>query len=479
MIMTSKAKPNSNAKAHQVNATKSSSSDFVTFIYLDGQAQAVPAGRLNLIEQGDQVLRSSFGYGRQYVQRPNRLALDPLTLNIDVPQGAGLPEQLREPPQTPQGLLTEFGVIRDAAPDRWGRRVIENKLRRTGPLPESVYLAHAGSNRAGALDFRSTPDAAEQSGQLAQLIDLAYLKEAAERIDAGEPIPTSLERIFDAGSSMGGARPKAVVESDQRQWLAKFALASDPFAMPQVEYATLLLAKAAGLNVPEIRLEHIGDAAQTRPVMLIERFDRHAIVSSKITLKNDLKNETQSEVSNKNIYARRHFISALTILAKHESESPHTSYAEIAEAIATHGAAATIKQDQAELFKRMIFNILVNNNDDHLRNHGFIWDANPKNKGWRLSPLYDVVPAPNAATERFLHLAVGHQGRLATLPNALSQHGVFGLNKFQAIQAIEHISTIVREWKNQFEAAGVSGKDIDRISNAFRRPRELGLTQLE
>jgi serine/threonine-protein kinase HipA len=438
-------------------------SDFVTFIYLDRQTQAVPAGRISLVEHNDQVLRSTFGYGRQYVQRPNRLALDPLTLALP---GAG-EELLREPPQTAKGQLTEFGVVRDAAPDRWGRRVIENKLRRTGPLPESIYLAHAGSNRTGALDFRATPDAPEQAGYLAQLIDLGYLKEAAERIDAGEPIPASLDRIFDAGSSMGGARPKAVIEADQRQWLAKFALASDAFSMPDVEYATLLMARAAGLDVPDVRLEEVGDQ---HPVMLIERFDRQYQTGNTVN---------GGKPATKYNYARRHFISALTLLAKHESESPHTSYAQIAEAIAIHGAAATIKQDQAELFGRMIFNILVNNNDDHLRNHGFIWDASPKVKGWRLSKLYDVVPAPSHATERYLHLAVGHQGRLATLPNALSQHGVFGLSKAQAIQRIESISAVVREWKSRFEAAGVPGQDIDRISSAFRRPRELGLNDLK
>ena len=425
-----------------------SKAGFVVFIYPEDQIQAMPAGRLTLVEQGSTLLQSTFGYGRQYVQRRNCLALDPLTLALPGPG----PEVIREPPQTSAGQLSEFGVFRDAAPDRWGRRVIENKLRRIGPLAESEYLAHAGSNRVGALDFRQDPRDAELPGQLAQLMDLDYLQEAAERIEAGEPVPARLEQIYDAGPSMGGARPKAVIETDGRQWLAKFALPTDPYSIPQVEYATLLLAREAGLNVPPTRLEHIG---ANRPVMLIERFDR---------------------VPQPNGYTRRHFISALTLLARHETESPYTSYAQIAEAIATNGAAKTIKQDQAELFGRMVFNILVHNNDDHLRNHGFIWSGAAN--GWQLSPLYDVVPAPTIATERNLHLGVGKEGRLATLPNAMSQHGVFGLSRVQAIAIIERIAVVVREWKNTFDAAGVSGQDIDRVASALRNPRDAGLNHI-
>ena len=421
-----------------------SKAGFVVFIYPEHSGTALPAGRLTMLEDGPRLLQSTFGYGRQYAQRPQALALDPLTLALP---GAGV-DALREPPAG----LTEFGVFRDAAPDRWGRRLIENKLRRTGPLPESLYLLHAGGNRTGALDFRDSPASPDPANDLAQRIDLAYLKEAAERIEAGETMPARLEKIFDAGSSMGGARPKAVIEAEGRQWLAKFPLRSDPFSIPHIEYASLLLAREAGLNVPSLRLEDIGEQ---RPVMLIERFDRVPLASG---------------------YGRRHFISALTLLARHESESQHASYPQLAEAIARHGLASGIKADQAELFGRMVFNILLNNNDDHLRNHGFLWDG--EHQGWRLSPLYDVVPAPSLARERYLHLGIGAQGRLATLPNAISQHGVFGLTRPQALTIIERIAGVVREWKNIFEQAGVTGQDIDRISPAIRHPRDAGLNEL-
>lgn len=420
-------------------------SEFAVFIHLPGQTEAVPAGLLELLEQGADTLQSRFRYGRRYVERKHCLALDPLTLALP---GPGV-DAVRTPPVGRYGPLTEFGVIRDAAPDRWGRRVIENKLRKTGPLPESEYLRHAGSNRTGALDFRAAPDATVTPGPLAQVLDLAYLQEAAERIDLGEQIPARLAGIFDAGSSMGGARPKAVVEADGRQWLAKFALPNDPFNIPLIEYATLELARAAGLQVPALRIEWLGPA---RPVMLIERFDREPVPGG---------------------YARRHFLSALTLLACHEADSPHMSYADLSLAIATHGAAAAIRADQHELFARMVFNILVHNNDDHLRNHGFLFD--PAIGGLRLSPLYDVLPAPSLARERHLHLGIGSEGRLANLPNAMSRHGVFALTRPQANEVVQHIAGVVREWKQRFEELGVPGEQIDRVASAFRHPRELGL----
>jgi len=138
--------------------------------------------------------------------------------------------------------------------------------------------------------------------------------------------------------------------------------------------------------------------------------------------------------------------------------------------------AAYIRQDPRELFGRMVFNILVNNNDDHLRNHGFM--LGPLGRGYRLAPLYDVVPCPSLAHERFLHLGVGLDGRLAALANAMSQHAVFGLTQRTACEDIGRISSIVRDWRVYFEAAGVSVRDMERVASAFKRPRDLGLDEL-
>lgn len=422
-------------------------SKFTVFVHLPAQSEAVPAGLLDMLEDGSRVLRSTFLYGGRYVERHNRLALDPLTLQLtqSPTQDAAT---LRDPPLMPQGLLTEFGVFRDAAPDNWGRRVIENKLGRLGALPESTYLQHAGNNRTGALDFRDKHNTPPLEAQHVGLIDLEYLLEASDRVQTGERLPGKLALLFDAGSSMGGARPKAVIVADGKEWLAKFGSTDDRFDVPCVEYATMQMARAAGLSVPALRLERVNH----RHVMLIERFDR--------------------EYSATGVTTRRHFVSALTLMAKHESESSTASYQDIALAITRHGARSTIRQDLTEIFKRMVFNILVNNNDDHLRNHGFLWD--PVAMGWRLSPLYDVVPTPVIAHTRYLHLGVGQAGRLATLENAISQYGIFGLSRAEAENIINQITMVVREWRVYFEDSGVKPQDIEHMAGAIRHPREVG-----
>lgn len=420
-------------------------SKFAVFIHLPQQRDAVPTGILNVTENNTEILQSTFHYGLRYIERHNRLALDPLTLTI-----AGQSQvaaAMREPPISGNGRLTEFGVFRDASPDLWGRRVIENKLARSGSLPESVYLKHAGNNRTGALDFRESPKSLTNSVVQAGYIDLEYLLEASERVQAGERLPGRLALLFEAGPSMGGARPKAVIVAEGREWLAKFKARDDRFNIPHVEYATLEMARAAGLHVPPLRLESVNGHS----VMLIERFDRQPLSDG---------------------MGRRHFLSALTMLAMHESESALASYEDIALAITRYGPHQTIRADLAELFGRMVFNILVNNNDDHLRNHGFLWM--PEQNGWCLSPLYDVVPMPVASRTRYLHLSVGEQGRLANLLNAMSRYGVFGLSRLEAEQIIERIALVTREWRTWFDRSGVSEQDMDYIAAAFQHPRELG-----
>jgi serine/threonine-protein kinase HipA len=145
--------------------------------------------------------------------------------------------------------------------------------------------------------------------------------------------------------------------------------------------------------------------------------------------------------------------------------------------LTTLAAEGSVARDRAELFQRMVFNILVSNDDDHLRNHAFIWS--PAGRGWRLSPLYDVVPKPQTATERFLHLGVGAQGRLATLDNALSHAGQFGLNPPEAAKLIVQIALKTREWRNTFERFGATEAQCDKVQTAFLRPRDIGLKEVE
>lgn len=417
----------------------------IVFIHPPGQKDAVPAGRLELVEERDgKLLTSRFQYGRQYLQRATALDVDPVSLPM---------AEESETPREPVNGLSLFGAIRDAAPDAWGRRVIENRLNAPpNGLPESAYLEHAGSDRTGALDIRSRLDSEPSPVQLATRIDLAYLLDAAARIEAGERVPAKLAHYFEGAPTLGGARPKVVIAVDGREFVAKFPSRGDAFDVPAVERATLELAREAGLNVPETRLETLADG---RKVMLIERFDREPVEGG---------------------LARRHMVSALTMLGVAEMDSPNQSYAAIANVLSYRGAADALREDRAELFARMVFNILISNDDDHLRNHAFLYV--PTQRGWRLSPLYDVVPKPQVALERTLHLGVGPMGRAARLDNALRGAGQFGLLQRDAASIVSRIVDAVRSWRESFERMGVSPRDCEAVHSAFRRPMDIGFAEV-
>ena len=394
-----------------------------------------PAGRLTLLEEGSETLGAKFSYGRRYILRPDALPI------ISGTEGwLADPAQMQDMEFVTEGETRLFGAIRDAAPDAWGRRVIESRLKMpANSLPESRYLLEAGANRSGALDIRT--DITSPPNKTSSIHRLDYLMEAAARIEEGVPVPAGLQDIFQAGSGLGGMRPKASITDDAGQlWIAKFPSANETLDIPLLESATLWLAREAGLTVPEIRTERMHD----KTVMLIRRFDR--------------------EYPQPGVEHRRHMISALTLLGCHESRSIEMSYGDIANAIRRHGEIACIRNDLAELFARMVFNILVTNDDDHLRNHALLW----QNKGWRLSPLYDVVPRPMVATERNLHLGIGAHGRSATLDNALTAFARFGLDIERAREIIDRLWRVVREWKVYFESCGVPATEIAKIAPAFR-----------
>ena len=412
------------------------------FIHLDGDF--VPAGLLTLHEQQAQLLASHFSYGLRYLERANAAPIDPVSLAIHGPDVTERGAEI-----FPVEGLTLFGGIRDAAPDGWGRRVIESRLHAPlNSLPESVYLVEAGSERTGALDIRPSIQSHAKVGHGVNIQSLEYLLQAAERIEAGLPVPTNLEDFFDAGSSMGGMRPKATVQDANGDlWLAKFPATTDTtINVPLIEAATMRLAGEAGLNVPAVRTEDIGN----KTVMLIRRFDR---------------------LSQEGTIHRRHMVSALTMLGCHESESPHRSYGDIANRIRRYGIAEWIVADQEELFGRMVFNIFVSNDDDHLRNHAFLSVGH--DSGWRLSPLYDVMPRPTLAQERYLHLGIGAQGRLATIDNAMSAYARFGLTRVRADEIVDRVWRVVREWRTYFEGYDVPGTEIEKIARAFRHIDDL------
>jgi serine/threonine-protein kinase HipA len=414
--------------------------------YLPGAVDAVPTGQLELFEQGSSVERSTFAYGKRYLQRTDALPVDPVSLPLDSEPGPRTYE--------PGHGLAQFGAIRDAAPDFWGRRVVEAKLKvPPASLPESEYLLHAGSHRFGALDVRMRVDDGERDGALPPVADLRYLLEAADRVQEGLPVPAQLQALFEV-ATLGGARPKTIVRHEGRQYLAKFPAKTDAWNIPVVEHACLELARECGLDVPDTRTVTVPGK---REIMLIERFDRVPLPDGSD--------------------ARRHCVSALTLLGKAEQDSPASTYAELAAAIRRYGVDGKVKADQRELYARVAFNILVSNDDDHLRNHAFVWD--PAAKGWRLSPLYDVVPHPQLAHERRLHLSVGPRGRAATLDNLLEAHADFGLLIRDAANVIDGVARCARRWREVFEAAGVPTSQCDIVASAFRRPLDIGLKAVE
>jgi serine/threonine-protein kinase HipA len=432
----------------------------------------VPAGLLTLTESHEGLLASKFAYGTRYLDRPFAIEVDPVSLSL------ADKAQMRHKEAVPINGLPLFGGIRDAAPDAWGRRVIEAKFKvPANSLPESTYLLEAGSDRVGALDVRPSLQA-EASRGVAGVQSLQYLQEAAERIELGESLPSRLTDLFGSSPGAGGARPKATVrDAAGLMWLAKFASRSDTFDVAWAEHATLRLAQACGMTVPETRVTELGG----KSCLLIRRFDRYWVSDTQLAagptqLPVALPLHTTVPSQELRHELRLPFASALTMVACDEMASRTKGYADIAAAVRRHAHPAVIRQNTKELFMRMVFNIFVSNDDDHLRNHGFVRD--PRLGGWRLSPLYDVVPRPGVAYERYLHLEVGLQGKLATLDNALSAYARFDLERPDAVRLIAQMAHQVQHWRAFFEEQGACGALIDKLVPAMRSLEEVASVDL-
>ncbi len=424
-----------------------------------------PCGHLSLVENGSDSVSSSFEYARAYLQRSNAFSVDPVSLPVKSWRPSASP-------LIPVNGLPFFGAVRDATPDAWGRRVIEAKLGAPlNGLKESQYLLPAGSNRVGALDIRAKASAAPMTAP-DSWETLSDIVEAADRIDRGIALPAHLTGIFVQGACLGGARPKASVRDERGTLqLAKLSSASDRFDVPGIEYATLRLAEKAGLRVPAVRLVRVND----RSVLLIRRFDRYWRVPGDKTPKGDSR-FVRGDAAAGAMEQRVPFVSALTLMACDEWESRYMSYANLVACMQRHCRAPFAYDGAAELFKRMVFNILVSNSDDHLRNFGFLWDADVAS--WRLSPAYDLTPQPSIATERFQHLSVGKSGRLATLDNALTDHDAFPLSKKFACELIADVWEVVSQWRDAFDGFGIDPQEIQKVASAFRHIDDIASREL-
>jgi serine/threonine-protein kinase HipA len=405
-----------------------------TYVFVHLEEGPVPAGLLTMTDEPRNQF-ATFAYGRRYLERADRIAVDPVALPL---HEAGTSQTFR----TEEGFAV-FGGIRDAAPDGWGQYLMYKAMGDRLPSEIDLILA-SGEHRVGALAFGPTPARPERitpwGGGPApgEEFTLAELAEAAERAQHVDELDENLRALLAAGSSLGGARPKAATKIGDQPWIAKFQKRGDSFPECRVELATMRLASECGLDVPPLDFRCVLD----RDIYLIERFDR---------------------IPHGNWLERRPFASGLTMLGAHESEVSSFSYADLAGAIRQFGTE--VRQDLHELFRRMLLNILVTNDDDHLRNHGFLFDG----EGWRLSPLYDVVPKPQLGLERRLVLGVGPEGRNATIENALAGAAVFDLSHDDAKAIAENMSrTVATRWEQLFTEAGISAADRKRFATCFR-----------
>lgn len=415
------------------------------YITLPGETQAVTAGRLALVLNRRGVMEGRFVYGKSYLERANAVAIDPV--------------ELRLAPRTYStvALGGVFGALRDVSPDYWGRLLIQRHLGSAQP-GEMAYLLFSPDDRAGALGFglNQTPPAAKRAFN--QTLDLATLQATAEAICAEvegidskslqragvlEADQDQVQRLLMLGTSMGGARPKAVVEEGEALWIAKFNRPDDPWNSARVEHAMLSLARACGLVSAESRVVQVAE----RDVLLVKRFDREKSPAG---------------------YRRARMVSALTLLRAEDTYQSRDKWSYVLLAEELRRVCADAARQTAELFRRMCFNALISKLDDHPRNHAVIaWQ-----RDWQLSPAYDLTPAtPISQQHRDLAMACGDSGRAAQRSNLLSQSARFLLEPAQAQAIITAMEQQIRAtWYATARSAGVSERDCERIAPAFVYP---------
>ena len=419
------------------------SSEHQAYIYLQlpGTLNTVPAALLKVEKLRDGTFVGRFRYGNRYLQRKDAVEFDPFQL----PLGGAVYEFTK--------LKGIPGAVRDAGPDAWGRRVIEHKLQRgPGDLEEIDYLLNGPQDGAGYLSFGTKVEPPTSKRPYNRTHQLAELLAAAEAIEEGRRVPEHILEQIEPGTSMGGARPKATIEDDNRLWIGKFPEKADRCNFQRVESATLELARRCGIAVCNSRLQSVGG----RDVLMVERFDREYTEGG---------------------YLRFGLVSGLTMLDCDEDylDRERWSYPLLADQLRRWSEQPD--EDRIELFRRMVFNAAVMNNDDHPRNHA----ARRAARGWRLTPAYDLVPAPLVSLEhRDLAMMIGTYGRTASIYNLLSQCQRFGLTSEAARKEIESVVGTVRSWRDHFRACSVAAKDIEYIAPAFlpecfffERPAEI------
>jgi len=387
------------------------------WIWLPGETKPVVAGILQRV--GSQLL---FNYGRSYLARKN-------AISIYEPE---LPLQAGEIPLAAD--LSMPGSIRDASPDAWGRRVLINrklsaKDNESGShdLGELTYLLESGSDRAGALDFQISPS--EYVPRATDHASLNDLLRSAEQVEKGVPLSPELDEALQHGTSMGGARPKALLTSDDKKFIAKFSMSTDIYNVVKAEYVAMRLASLAGLNVARVRLE----TALGKDVLLVERFDRERLQDG---------------------WGRKAFVSALTMFELDEMMARHASYELLAEIVRRR--FQNPQEELRELFGRLTFNILCGNTDDHARNHAAFWDG----KNLRLTPAYDVCPQSRLGEEAGQGMRILGYNNKSQLGVCLQAAPQFLLSNQEALAIIlQQVNIIRAHWDGICDEAKLSTAD--------------------
>ncbi|SDJ41700.1 serine/threonine-protein kinase HipA [Frankineae bacterium MT45] len=395
------------------------------WVWLPDASVPVVAGRVQVTGTSELGAVLSFAYGRSYLSRDGAISL--FAPELPLQQGTFDPTAPLIPGREPTPIA---GCLRDSAPDAWGRRVINLRVG-SDPnveLSELTYLLASGSDRIGALDFQTSATEYVPRGGDATLEQLA---EAAARAEAGEHIPDDLAVAAGHGTSVGGARPKALLTDGDRNLIAKFSSSTDDRPVVKAEAAAMMLARYAGIDVPEVEVLRVSG----KDVLVVERFDR-----------------TPGG-------GRRMLLSALTVLGLGEYSARYASYPMLADAITT--SFRHPENALRELFLRLVFNVCIGNNDDHLRNHAAFWDG----VALELAPAYDLTPQPRRTSVSNQAIAVTDDGyRSSQLWVCRKAAPAFRLTASDADDTVDHVVSGIREhWKDAAEEAHLTAAERDTL----------------
>lgn len=400
--------------------TSSEPSTAYVWVWLPGALDPVVAGRVDRAGE-----RYDLAYGRSYLERPDAIAL----YEPELP--------LRRGPQAPPPPLEIAGCLADAAPDSWGQRVILarrfGRLDRssdTGDLDRITYLLESGSNRIGALDFQhSATDYVPRRGAVDTTLE--ELLFAADRLQEGAVLSDALAAALLSGTSIGGARPKALIDDGATGRIAKFSSTTDPYPVVKAEGVAMELARRAGVSTPTTEVVEVAG----RDVLLVDRFDRSPEG------------------------ARRMVVSALTMLGLTEMTARYATYPDLADLVRARLENPT--ETVHELFRRIVVNVAIGNIDDHARNHAAFWNGS----ALRLTPAYDLCPQLRSGNEVTHAMAITRTGdRRSRFSVCRASAAEYLLSRGEADVIIDEVRSVIHDqWADAADQCRLTAAERARL----------------